>query len=145
MDHFNENRGLVDRGTRTCFLRWEFINKKREIHKQGNAFFFLKESIIPIYPINTMRTRQNGHHFPDDIFKWLFLNENVLISINISLKFVPRSPINNILTLVQIMAWRRQGDKPLCEPTMVRLPTHICIYAPLGLNDFSLVSLHIIK
>ena len=29
-------------------------------------------------------------------------------------------------TLVQVMAWRRPGDKPLPEPMMVRLPTHIC-------------------
>ena len=39
--------------------------------------------------INTVRQRQNGRHFPDDIFKCIFLNESVWISINISLKFVP--------------------------------------------------------
>ena len=33
--------------------------------------------------INTLRWRQNGHHFPDDIFKWIFLNENTWISIKI--------------------------------------------------------------
>ena len=27
--------------------------------------------------INTLRPRQNGRHFPDDIFKWIFVNENV--------------------------------------------------------------------
>ena len=48
----------------------------------------------------TLRPRQNGRHFSDDIFKWIFLNGNVWISINISRKFVPRGPINNILTLV---------------------------------------------
>ena len=37
------------------------------------------------------------------------------ISIKIPLKFVPRSTINNIPSLVQIMAWRRRGDKPLSE------------------------------
>ena len=31
-------------------------------------------------PFNTLRPRQNGQHFPDDIFKCIFLNENVLIS-----------------------------------------------------------------
>ena len=79
---------------------------------------------------NTLRPRQNGRHFPDDIFKWIFLNENVWISINISLKFVPRVPINNILMLVQVMAWCRPGDKPLSEPMMVRLPMHICVTRP---------------
>ena len=57
--------------------------------------------------INTLRPRQNGRHFPDDNLKWIFLDENVLISIRISLKFVPKGPINNIPALVQIMAWHR--------------------------------------
>ena len=83
-----------------------------------------------LFIINTLRPRQNGRHFPDDIFKWVFLNENVWILINISLKFVPRGPINNIPTLVQVMAWRRPGNKPLSEPMIVRLPTHICVTRP---------------
>ena len=45
----------------------------------------------------------------DDTFKWIFLNENVIISIKISLKFIPKGPVNNIQALVQIMAWRRQA------------------------------------
>ena len=28
------------------------------------------------------------------------------------------------------MAWRRPGDKPLSEPMMARLPTHICVTRP---------------
>ena len=56
------------------------------------------------------------------------------ISINISLKFVPRGPINNIPTLVQVMAWSLQGDKPLSEPMMVRLPRHICVTGPQWVN-----------
>ena len=83
---------------------------------------------------HTLRPRQNGRHFPD-IFKWIFLNENIGISINISPKFVPRGPINNIPTLVQVMAWRRPGDKPLSEPMMVRLPTHIWVTRPQWVND----------
>ena len=80
--------------------------------------------------VNTLRPRQNGRHFPDDIFKWIFLNQNVWISINISLKFVPSGPINNIPTWVQVMAWCRPGDKPLSEAMVVRLPTHICVTRP---------------
>ena len=49
----------------------------------------------------------------DDNFKWIFLNENDGISIKFSLEFVSRSPIVNQPTLVQVMAWRRAGDKPL--------------------------------
>ena len=80
--------------------------------------------------VNTQRPTQNGRHFPDDIFKWFFLNENVWIPIKISLKFVPNGPINNIPALVQIMAWRRSGDKPLPEPMVVSLLTHICVIRP---------------
>ena len=80
--------------------------------------------------INTLRPRQNGRHFADDIFKCIFLNEIAWIPIKISLKFVPRGPINNIPALVKIMAWRRLGDKPLSGPMMVRLPTHICVTRP---------------
>ena len=47
----------------------------------------------------------------EDIFKCIFLNENVRISIEISRNFVPKGSINNIPALVQIMAWRRTGDK----------------------------------
>ena len=83
---------------------------------------------------NTSRPRQDGRHFADDIFKCIFMNENVWIPIKISLKFVPKGPINNIPALVQIMAWRRPGDKPLSEPMMVSLPTHICVSRPQWVN-----------
>ena len=39
-------------------------------------------------------------------------------------------PINNIPTLVQIMAWHRRGHKPLSEPKLVSLLMHICISQP---------------
>ena len=65
--------------------------------------------------VDTLRPRQNRRHFADDIFKCIFLNKNVWISINISLKFVPKCHIDHIPALVQIMAWRRSGDKPLSE------------------------------
>ena len=84
--------------------------------------------------VNTLRPRQNGRHFADDMFKCIFLNENVWISIKISLKFVPKGPIKYIPALVQIMAWRRPRDKPFSEPMMVRLPTHICVTGPQWVN-----------
>ena len=91
----------------------------------NNELTFIIHCIVSI-----LRLRQNGRHFADDIFKCIFLNENVWIPIKISLKFVPQVPINNIPGLVQIMAWRRSGDKPLSGPIMVRLPTHICVTRP---------------
>ena len=82
------------------------------------------------YHVLTLRPRQNGRRFADDTFKRIFFNDNVRISSKISLKFVPKGPINNIPSLVQIQAWRRPGDKPLSEPMMVSLLTHICVTRP---------------
>ena len=80
--------------------------------------------------VNTLRPRQNGCHFADNTFNHIFVNENVRISIKFSLKFVPKGPINNIPALVQIMAWRRPGDKPLSEPVMASRLMHICVTRP---------------
>ena len=77
---------------------------------------------------------QNESHFADDIFKCIFFNENVWILIKVSLKFVPKGPINNIPSLVQIMACRRTGDKPLSEPMVARSATHICVTRPQWVN-----------
>ena len=110
-----------------------------QCHHHDELMSLLSHSAIFYYwghiPVNTLRPRQNGRHFADDIFKWIFLNENVWIPIKISLKFVPQGPINNIPALVQIMAWRQPGDKPLSGPMMVRLPTHICVTRPQWVNE----------
>ena len=53
----------------------------------------------------------------------------------ISLKFVPRAPDNNTPTLVQIMVWRRPGDKPSSELMMAGLLTHICTLGPNELYE----------
>ena len=63
-------------------------------------------------------------------FSWL----KFWIPIKISLKFVLKGSINNIPALVQIMAWRRPGDKPLSWPMMVSLLTHICVTRPQWVN-----------
>ena len=94
--------------------------------------------------INTLRPRQNGRHFVDGTFKSIFMNENVWIQIKISLKFVPKGPINNNPAFVQIMAWRRSGDKPLSEPMMVSLVTHLCVTRPQWVKSMPwLMMLHL--
>ena len=50
--------------------------------------------------INTFRSRQDGRHFTDDIFKCIFSNEIVQVSIKIPLKFIPKGPVNNIIAFV---------------------------------------------
>ena len=84
--------------------------------------------------INTLIPRQNGHHFADNIFKCIFLKENVWISLKISLMSVPKIQINSIPALVQMMAWHRLGDKPLSEPMMVSLLMHIFVTWPQWVN-----------
>ena len=102
-------------------MQWFFLNGQFE----GDIIFC---------HLNTLRPRQDGRHLPDDIFKCISLNENVWISIEIKLKFVSKGSINNIPALVQIMAWRRPGDKPLSGPMIIRLPTHIYVTRPQWLK-----------
>ena len=76
---------------------------------------------------NTLKPRQIGRYFSIDIFKCIFLNENVRISIKIPRQFGPNGPINNIPALVQTIARRWSGDKLFSEPMMVDLLMHIFI------------------
>ena len=109
-----------------------------------NYFFILYHSsrlmaweILPRgrhWLLNSLRPRQHGRHFADNTFKPVFLYENIRISIKISRKFVSKVQINNVTALVQIMAWRRPGDKTLSEPMMVCLLTHICVTRPQWVN-----------
>ena len=92
--------------------------------------------------VNILRLKQNDCHCLDDLFKHIFFNENVWILLKISLKFVPKVPINSIPVLVQVMAWRQPCDKPLSESMMVRLPMHIYVTQP-QLKDGSEVGLSI--
>ena len=57
---------------------------------------------------------QNVCHFADDIFKFIFMNEEFCILICISL-FVHKGPINNKSALVRVI-----GGKPLPEPVLTQ-------------------------
>ena len=83
---------------------------------RGVAFFVGFVANGPYKSMNTLRQRQNGWNFADNILKCILLNEKIWILIDISLKFVLKDLINNIPALVQIMAWCRTGIKPLSEP-----------------------------
>ena len=65
-------------------------------------------------------------------FSWMKMND---IRLKFHWSFFPKVAINNFPALVQIMAWRRPGDKPLSEPMMVVLPTHICVTRPQWVNE----------
>ena len=81
--------------------------------------------------------RDKGPQFHRRHFNCISLNENMWISIKISLIFVPKSPINNDPALCQAMAWRRPSDKPLSEHQMAEVTdAYIYVYASLGLRHF---------
>ena len=58
-----------------------------------------------------------------------FVNEKFSISIQILFNFVRKCPIDKKWALVQVMAWRRTGDKPLPEQMLTQFTD---IYAALG-------------
>ena len=88
-----------------------------KFHKQTDNMIGIKQD--PAFlGINTLRARQNGQLFPDYIYKWIFLKDNVLIVNIIWLYFVRKGPIDNKTELVQIMAWHQTGAKPLSKPMM---------------------------
>ena len=59
---------------------------------------------------------------PQTIFSNAFIsNEDIFTSIKISLKFIPKDPINDKSSLVQMMVWHRAGDRSLSEPMMTWL------------------------
>ena len=82
---------------------------------------------------HTLKMRQNGHNFADNILKLLFLYENCCILIQRSLKFLSKGTINIMSSLVQITVWHQIGDKSLSEHAvsmMTFLLMHICIALP---------------
>ena len=79
-------------------------------------------------PWNRMAVMPAGN-----IFKYIFLNENLWISLNISLNFVPKGHINNVPALVQIMAWRRRQAIIWKNDGL----GYWHIYASLGLNELT--------
>ena len=118
------------------FLLYEHVHKMR-IWLECNVWLFhYNTALIIARMMRSITCRQHIEAetkwtpLPDDIFKCISLNENVWILLTIQLRFVPKGPINNIPALVQIMAWRRPGDKPLSEPSMISLLTHICVTRP---------------
>ena len=106
-----------------------------------NSFTVYIKGIIDQLLVSSLEPRHNGRHFLDDIFKCIFMKEVIWISIEISLNFVPKGPINNIPALVQIMAWRQPGDKPWCEPILVSLLTLVCVIRPQWVKCAHLMSL----
>ena len=122
MKNHSHNAQVFKLPNALSWLRHGFISMKK--HKLALWFY------ICVIFFDKLRPRPNGRYFPEYIVKSIFLNDNVYIFIKISLKFVLKGPFNNIPALVQIMAWRRPGDRAQSEPMMDRLQTPICVTQP---------------
>ena len=85
-------------------------------------------------PVNTLRPKENGRHFADDIFKGIFLNENISFPIRFSLKFIPKGSINNIPALVRVWLGADQATSHYLDQWWL---INWRIYASLGLNELT--------
>ena len=120
------NLPFAQRGKHVLCKRLNVLLEATQYSVQTRSIPFL---LMPCF-LNTLRPRQNGRRLADNIFERISLNKNIWILINISLNVVPKGQVNNIPALVQIMAWRRTGYKPLSEPMLIILLTHICVTRP---------------
>ena len=109
--------------TSQCLHIYIYIYMLEETEQMYYHIRFRDVSALHI-EAETKLTPFRRRHFQMDFLEWKCMNFDLF---TISLKFDPRGPVNNIPSLVQIMAWRRPGDKPLSEPMTVSSLTHICV------------------
>ena len=100
----------------SCGILWNYIlhrvchyHYRCHYHLHNNCHWHRKLLTIVCRSrrVNTLRPGKNYRHALDDIFKCILMSANIWISIKISLKFVPKGLINNVLPLVQIRDWRQ--------------------------------------
>ena len=88
----------------------------------GSFIHWDRDKIASKFVTDNFKWPPFSWHFQINVFEWKCMNS------------VPKCSINNIPALVQILAWHRSGPKPLSEPMMVSLPTHICVIRPQWVN-----------
>ena len=93
---FHDHRVFVFKSNRPSSQLYIF-------HSVGSNWYS-RSMLFIVLIVNSARSKQNGRHFTIDMFKCILLNENLGISLKISLKFVPKGPFSNFPALFQIMA-----------------------------------------
>ena len=88
------------------------------------SFLYLYESENNKF--ETLSPEQKGFHFTDDVC--IFCSVKCCILIRMSLKFVPNCPFSNNPALVQLITWRRSGDKPLFESMVALFIDSYCTF-----------------
>ena len=103
-----------------CLIQSVFVKWYVMSHSAQNMIYVLlaKGKWFQQPRLTTSPPGQMATIVADDNLKCILLNENKKIPNRISLKFVPGSPIDNKPTLLQVMAWRRTGAKPIPEPIL---------------------------
>ena len=66
----------------------------------------LQPHLSGVHELTHLPVNKMASILAEGIFTCIFLNVNVKIAIIISLKFVPKGPIDNKWALVQVMAWQ---------------------------------------
>ena len=84
-----------------------------------------KSAMKCLLEINLSIPGKFDHHFADDLFRCIFVNEKFCILIRISLKIVPKGPIDKKSALIQVMAWHWTGGKPFLHQCWSS-PVHFC-------------------
>ena len=125
------------------------------VHQQVQCWLLSKtQDIVRMFQVTfdelsqhwRLLTHWGRDRMAKDIFKRIFLSENIWILNTIWLKFVPKGPMYNNTALVQIMAWRWSGGKPLSEPMMALVGVMSLSLNGLTRNDMtqfcSNVSIH---
>ena len=77
-----------------------FITKKdignNSLWRNVSPALAVPAAFVPWYHwLNSSTLGQSGRHFTDDIFRFIFANENFCILIKISLRVIPEGPIDN--------------------------------------------------
>ena len=85
--------------------------------------------------INALRCEQNTRRYADDIFNSILLIEHVCILIEISLKFIPKSSVDNKAVWIQIRVLCPASSEPLPESAMAKFFGSTCRLRANAFNE----------
>ena len=98
---------------------WNFCNRNAVTFSEARwllhmtRFISFPKATSNLWPFNTLRSRQNGIHFPDDIFKCIFMNNKFCILIPLLMRFAPKGQVINKSALVPVIAWHQPTKNSL--------------------------------
>ena len=106
-------------------IRGDFFFKSYHKFIEFNLFFihlilFWIDELIHLHSIYISNMKIEFHLWYENYRRHFQINESVWIPIPISLKFVPKGPIDYNSALVQVVAWHRTGEKPLPESMLTQ-------------------------